>query len=132
MKQRHMLPGDCMKCLEDYHVKKEDICYTAQYDVAEDYSFTKGYLVLTKTKLVLIRYPQKMADGAEFRFGGYAANWDGAQKEAWVLSVYEQKDVEKLSVEREITGGVLVGRIKGEEHTSELQSHQLSRMPSSA
>ena len=116
MKQNITLPKTCIKCLEAYHVAEEEIRYAAQFDVAEDYSFTKGFLVLTGDKLILVRYPKTGGRQEEFRFGGYVTKWNGAEEEKPVLTVYENKDVESLSIVREITGGVLLGKIKGIEY----------------
>ena len=100
------------KLLERYGLVPEDIVYTARFDVAEYYRFTDGMLLLTAEKLAVLLYPP--VSGKDYYFGGYRTNPEEAGWEP-TLQIYDLAEVESLGIIRELTGGVLFGKIGGVE-----------------
>lgn len=138
------IPIQVKQIAESYHIKESDICYTAHFDLEEEYQFAQGYVLLAKKTLAVVLY--KPAENEFYQFGGYAKNLKEAVSENKVVSQNETEQlrgksriekkkfsktsvnkeknepifrcfsleqIETLSVIREISGGVLVGKIKG-------------------
>ena len=97
--------------IEDYGISINSLKFAARIDIDDDYKFSDDYIILSSEKLIIAIYKDKI--NIPFQFGGYAAKIVERTNEKPILKIYDLKDVEELSVIREITGGVLVGKIKG-------------------
>ncbi len=110
-----LLPKKAYSCLEKYEIKKEDVLYKANVDYDEEFRFVQNYLLLTADRLVCVCYPYH-AEG-EYSFGGYAGHKMGAafEEQEPLLRIYPLEDVESTEVLREVCGGALMAKIRGEE-----------------
>ncbi len=122
------LPGSFTRVLEKYGITKKDIVFAAVADLDEQFRFADSIVALTEKKLVVAKYPYM--ERQEYRLGGYdswamhgeASQPDKASRhrdetagtEPAVL-FYDLEDVEKLEVLRQVSTGVLMGKIKGVE-----------------
>lgn len=116
------LPNSFTKVLEKYGINKKDIVFAAVADLDDQFRFADSIVAITDNKLAVARYPYK--EQQEYRLGGYDS-WavhneashhrsEAAEEEPAVL-FYDFADVEKLEVLRQISTGVLMGKIKGVE-----------------
>ena len=109
------LPKSFEKVLSKYQLKSEDVVFAAIGDLDEEFRFSDTVTVLTKTQLIIAKYPY--VEKREFRFGGYdsfAGVENGLAGEPAVL-LYDLEQVEKLQVIRQVSTGVLMGVIDGAE-----------------
>lgn len=109
------LPKSFEKVLSKYQLKSEDVVFAAIGDLDEEFRFSDTVTVLTKTQLIIAKYPY--VEKREFRFGGYdsfAGVENGLAGEPAVL-LYDLEQVEKLQVIRQVSTGVLMGVIDGTE-----------------
>lgn len=108
------LPNSFTKALEKHGIDKKDVVYAAVADLDEEFRFADSIIAITDSRLVIAKYPYK--EKKEFRLGGYDswAMQEERQEEPAVI-FYELADVEKLEVIRQVSTGVLMGKIKGTE-----------------
>ena len=107
------LPGSFTKIIEKYGIDKKDIVFAAVADLDEEFRFADSIIAITDKKLVIARYPYR--EKSEYRMGGYDS-WAMEEKPEEPAAVfYELEDVEKLEVIRQVSTGVLMGKIKGTE-----------------
>lgn len=107
------LPDSFIKVIEKYGIGKKDIVFAAAADLDEEFRFADSIIAITNKKLVIARYPYK--EKCEYRMGGYDS-WAMEKKPEEPAAVfYELEDVEKLEVIRQVSTGVLMGKIKGTE-----------------
>ena len=108
------LPGSFVKVLEKYGIGKKQVIFAAMADLDEEFRFADTIVALTEKKLIIARYPY--VEKREFRLGGYDS-WavqESTLAEPAVL-FYDLEDVEELSVLRQVSTGVFMGKIKGAE-----------------
>lgn len=108
------LPGSFVKVLEKYGISKKQVIFAAMADLDEEFRFADTIVALTEKKLIIARYPY--VEKREFRLGGYDS-WavqESTLAEPAVL-FYDLEDVEELSVLRQVSTGVFMGKIKGVE-----------------
>ncbi len=108
------LPSSFTKVIEKYGIDRKDIVFAAVADLDEEFRFADTIVAVTDKKLVVARYPYR--EKREYRLGGYdswAMQEDKTDEPAVVF--YELEDVEKLEVLRQVSTGVLMGKIKGTE-----------------
>ncbi|MBE5874043.1 MAG: ABC transporter ATP-binding protein [Lachnospiraceae bacterium] len=108
------LPGSFVKVLEKYGIGKKQVIFAAMADLDEEFRFADTIVALTEKKLIIARYPY--VEKREFRLGGYDS-WavqESTLAEPAVL-FYDLEDVEELSVLRQVSTGVFMGKIKGVE-----------------
>lgn len=107
------LPDSFIKVIEKYGIGKKDIVFAAAADLDEEFRFADSIIAITDKKLVIARYPYR--EKCEYRMGGYDS-WAMEKKPEEPAAVfYELEDVEKLEVIRQVSTGVLMGKIKGTE-----------------
>ncbi|MDE5801653.1 MAG: ABC transporter ATP-binding protein/permease [Lachnospiraceae bacterium] len=107
------LPDSFIKVIEKYGIDKKDIVFAAAADLDEEFRFADSIIAITNKKLVIARYPYR--EKCEYRMGGYGS-WTMEKKTEEPAAVfYELEDVEKLEVIRQVSTGVLMGKIKGTE-----------------
>lgn len=83
-------------------------------DLDEEFRFADSIVAITDNKLIIARYPYR--EKQEHRLGGYdswAVQEDRQEEPGAVF--YDLEDVEKLEVLRQVSTGVLMGKIKGTE-----------------
>lgn len=108
------LPSSFTKVIEKYGIDRKDIVFAAVADLDEEFRFADTIVAVTDKKLVVARYSYR--EKREYRLGGYdswAMQEDKTDEPAVVF--YELEDVEKLEVLRQVSTGVLMGKIKGTE-----------------
>lgn len=103
--------GEERELLRHYGIDRGQILYTAQFDVAEDYRFTDGYILLTERQLAVLLYVPKQ--GESYQFGGYGGRQSTHKDEKPAIQLFSLADIEYLDIIRELTGGVLYGKVKG-------------------
>lgn len=109
------LPKSFEQVLHKYQLKSEDVVFAAIGDLDEEFRFADTIAAITKTQLIIARYP--FVEKREFRFGGYdsfAGVENGLAGEPAVI-LYDLEQVEKLQVIRQVSTGVLMGVIEGTE-----------------
>lgn len=109
------LPKSFEQVLNKYQLKSEDVVFAAIGDLDEEFRFADTIVAMTKTQLIIARYP--FAEKREFRFGGYdsfAGVENGLAGEPAVI-LYDLEQVEKLQVIRQVSTGILMGVIEGTE-----------------
>ena len=109
------LPLSLLEAIEGYGIKGEDIIFAANGDLDECFRFADSVIAITKDKLIIARYPY--IEKKEVRLGGYNS-WsleEAAQAEKPAVLFFELAQVEKLEVLRQVSTGILMGNIAGEE-----------------
>lgn len=109
------LPGSFKKVLERLAIEEKSVIFAATADLDEEFRFADSIVAVTERQLIVARYPY--AGIREVRLGGYES-WsleeEGRQQEPAVLT-YDLEQVEKLEVLRQVSTGVLMGKIDGAE-----------------
>lgn len=109
------LPGSFKKVLERQGIEEKAVIFAATADLDEEFRFADSIVAVTERKLIVARYPY--AGTREVRLGGYDS-WsleeDDRKQEPAVLT-YDLEQVEKLEVLRQVSTGVLMGKIDGAE-----------------
>lgn len=106
------LPSSFIKEIEKYGIDRKDIVFAAMADLDEEFRFADSVVAITDKKLIIARYPYR--EKREYRLGGYdswAVEEDKLAEPA--VRLYSLEDVEKLEVLRQVSTGVLMGKIKG-------------------
>ncbi len=108
------LPGSFTKVLEKYGIDKKDVVFAAAADLDEEFRFADSIVAITDKKLIVARYPYR--EKREYRLGGYDSWAVQEEKQAEpAMLFFDLEDVETLEVLRQVSTGVLMGKIKGEE-----------------
>ncbi len=109
------LPKSFTTAIAAHGFTPEQIIFAAVADFDREYRYADTVVALTDSKLILAAYPYR--EKAEYRFGGYSG-WqvegNSADRPPAIL-YYDLEKVEKLSVIRQISNGVLLGDIDGTE-----------------
>lgn len=108
------LPGSFTAVLGKYGIEKGNVVFAAVADLDEEFRFADSIVAITDKKLIVARYPYK--EKREYRLGGYDS-WAVQEEKMAEPAVlfYDLADVEKLEVLRQVSTGVLMGKIKGTE-----------------
>ncbi len=107
------LPGSFTNVIRRYDIDKKDVIFAATGDMDEEQRFADSIVALTKEKLIVARYPYM--EKQEYRLGGYNS-WSLEQEkrmEEPAVMLYDLAEVEKLEVIRQVSTGILMGRIGG-------------------
>ena len=105
------LPESFTNVIQKYGIEKKDVIFAATGDLDEEQRFADSIVALTKKKLILARYPYR--EKQEYRLGGYNS-WSLEQEkrmEEPAVLLYDLAEVEKLEVIRQVSTGILMGRI---------------------
>ena len=111
------LPKSFSEAIKKLGIKDEDVIFGAMADLDEEYRFADTIVALTKEKLLIAKYPYKTAK-REIRLGGYSS-WNDNENmfdDEPALLTYDLEKVERLQVIREVSIGVLMGKIDGTEY----------------
>ena len=109
------LPLSLLEAIEGYGIKGEDIIFAANGDLDECFRFADSVIAITKDKLIIARY--SYIEKKEVHLGG-SNSWsleEAAQAEKPAVLFFELAQVEKLEVLRQVSTGILMGNIAGEE-----------------
>lgn len=107
------LPNSFIRILDKYDMKKEDVLFAAAADLDEEFRFVDTIVALTDTKLLIARYPY--AERKEVKLGGYSS-WTEDDLETLsepAVLIHDLNQVEKLTVLRQVSTGILMGEIGG-------------------
>ena len=107
------LPNSFIRILDKYDMKKEDVLFAAAADLDEEFRFVDTSVALTDTKLLIARYPY--AERKEVKLGGYSS-WTEDDLETLsepAVLIHDLNQVEKLTVLRQVSTGILMGEIGG-------------------
>ncbi len=110
------LPNSFIKAAEKHSIRKSDIVFAAMADLDENLRFADSIVALTKDRLLLARYP--FSGKREYRLGGYnslAMREDLAGDEEPALLLFPLSEVELLEVVRQVSTGILMGKVSGVE-----------------
>lgn len=103
-----------IRMLEKFNIDKRDVIFVAIGDMDQDFRFADSAVVLTKKELVVAKYPYK--EKQEYRFGGYDnGDLHDHENELPAILIYDLERIEDLQVIRQISTGILMGRIDKEE-----------------
>ncbi len=107
------LPESFRNIIRKYGMDKKDVIFAATGDLDEEQRFADTIVALTKEKLIVARYPYR--EKQEYRLGGYDSRSmeQEAHMEEPAVVFYDLKEVEKLEVIRQVSTGILMGRIGG-------------------
>ena len=108
------LPDSFTKVLEKYGIDKKQIVFAVMADLDQEFRFADTIVALTDKKLIIARYPY--VEKREFRLGGYES-WIVHESTLALPAVlfYDLEEVEELTVLRQVSTGVFMGKIKGVE-----------------
>ncbi|MDE6421559.1 MAG: hypothetical protein K2K87_13705, partial [Lachnospiraceae bacterium] len=107
------LPESFMNVIKKYGIDKKDVIFAATGDLDEEQRFADSIVALTKEKLIVAKYPYM--EKQEYRLGGYDS-WSLEQEkrmEEPAVLLYDLAQTEKLDVIRQVSTGILMGRIDG-------------------
>lgn len=109
------LPNSFLKEIEKYKLSKGDVLFTATADLDEELRFADTVVAITKNSLLLGKYVY--AEKKEYKLGGYngLAVREDFEGDKPALAIYDLARVEKLEVIRQVSTGVLMGKIDGVE-----------------
>ncbi len=108
------LPDSFTRGIKKYGIEKSDILFAAVADLDEEFRFADTVVALTDKQLILARYPYR--EKQEFKLGGYdAMAFQKEETQEPALVFYGLADVEKLEALRQVSTGVLMGKIRGTE-----------------
>lgn len=109
------LPSGFKKVLERQGIEEKAVIFAATADLDEEFRFADSIVAVTDGRLIVAKYPY--AGKKEVHLGGYDS-WsleeDAGKQEPAVLS-FDLEQVEKLEVLRQVSTGVLMGKIDGAE-----------------
>lgn len=107
------LPGSLINVIKKYGIDKKDVIFAATGDLDEEQRFADSVVALTKEKLIVAKYPYR--EKREYRLGGYDSRplQQETRMEEPAVMFYELAKVEKLEVIRQVSTGILMGRIDG-------------------
>ena len=105
------LPDSFTKVLEKYGIDKKQIVFAVMADLDQEFRFADTIVALTDKKLIIARYPY--VEKREFRLGGYES-WIVHESTLALPAVmfYDLEEVEELTVLRQVSTGVFMGKIK--------------------
>ncbi|MCM1105258.1 MAG: ABC transporter ATP-binding protein/permease [Clostridium sp.] len=107
------LPESLIHAIKKYDIDKKDVIFAATGDLDEEQRFADSVVALTREKLIVAKYPYR--EKQEYRLGGYDS-WSMEREtrmEEPALMLYPLDEVEKLEVIRQVSTGILMGRIGG-------------------
>lgn len=107
------LPESFINAIRKHGIDKNDVIFAATGDLDEEQRFADTIVALTKEKLIVARYPYM--EKQEYRLGGYNS-WSLEQEkrmEEPAIMLYALTEAEKLEVIRQVSTGILMGRIGG-------------------
>lgn len=122
------LPESFISIAGKYGVSKEEIIFAGMADFDMEYRFADTIVALTKDKLLVAAYPYR--EKMEYCLGGYggwqitegrSAGKESASRERAALAqepalqIYDLQAIEKMEVLRQVSTGVLLGKIDGTE-----------------
>lgn len=109
------LPAGIRKFLSKYQIEKEDIITYAQTDMTLEGELARGYIVLTKTKLIIMTSEPDQSEIYQFKGFGNIQDTYTQKDKNWVVKQISIEDLDKLEVLRSISGGILYSTMKKEE-----------------
>ena len=107
------LPESFINAIRKHGIDKNDVIFAATGDLDEEQRFADTVVALTKEKLIIAKYPYM--EKQEYRLGGYNS-WSLEQEkrmEEPAVVLHDLAVVEKLEVIRQVSTGILMGRIGG-------------------
>lgn len=130
MSKTNEMPAGVRKFLAGYHVKKEDILAYAPTDMTLEGEFARGYVVLTKLRLILITSEPDSSEVYQFKGVGSIHEAHALQEKAWAAQFLSIEEVERLEVLRTVCGGILYSTGKKEqvEETPDIQLAAFTNM----
>lgn len=113
------LPESFTNKIKELGIDPESIIYAAEGDMDNEFRFADTIVGLTKEKVIFAKYPH--IDKQEFRLGGYAP-WQMESIHSKIkglsepdIELFNMEDVEKMTVIRQISAGILCMTIKEED-----------------
>lgn len=116
--KKNDLPAGAHKFLAGYQVKKEDIIETAETDLTLEGEFARGYVILTKSKLILMTSKPDVEEVYQFKGVGSILDTHVQKEKAWAARFLTFEEVERLEVLRTVCGGVLYSTAKKDKSDS--------------
>ncbi|MDF2541365.1 MAG: transporter [Herbinix sp.] len=112
MDKKNEMPAGVEKFLAGYQVKKEDIIASAETDMTLEGEFARGYIVLTKSKLILMTSEPDVTEVYQFKGVGSIQDARSQKEKAWAAKFLKVEELERLEVLRSVCGGILYSTAK--------------------
>jgi ATP-binding cassette subfamily B protein len=112
MDKKKEFPAGVLKYLSGYHVKKDDILASAETDMTLEGEFARGYVILTKSKLILMTSEPDKLEVYQFKGVGSIHESHLQKDKAWAAEFLSVQEVERLEVLRSVCGGILYSTAK--------------------
>lgn len=106
------MPAGVSKFLAGYQVKEEDVIACADTDMTLSGEFARGYVILTKSKLILMASEPEPLEVFQFKGAGRIQDVRGQKERAWAADFKQVEEVERLEVLRTVCGGILYSTAK--------------------
>jgi len=106
------LPSGLLKYLEGYQIRKDDILVYAETDMTLDGEFAQGYVILTKSKLVIVSSEPDKTEIHQFKGIGSINEQTARRDKKWAAKFIPIEEVERLDVLRTVCGGILYSTSK--------------------
>lgn len=105
MMKKLTLPVFCSDFLKDHRIDKTDILHFVIADMKENGLYGDTYVLLTKTKLVLVNAP--INENQTHFFAGYQKEIQTYDKEHLQVQLYDISTITELKIQRYVTSGCL-------------------------
>lgn len=124
------LPSVIIKFLEGYQVNKEDIVAQAETDMTLEGEFARGYIVLTKKKLIIMSSEPDHSEVYQFKGIGNIRDSYTRKERDYAAKFLSKDEIERLEVLRTVCGGVLYSTSKKDQpnHVPDIQLSAFTNM----
>lgn len=112
MNKKRELPAELVKQLAGYHTKKEEIILSAETDMTLEGEFARGFVILTKSKLIIVSSEPDRDEVYHFKGSGNIREHRLSKEKDWATNFIPLKDIERLEVMRTVCGGILYSTSK--------------------
>ncbi len=112
MGNKKELPLGVYHFLEGYQVKKDDIIAYAETDMNLEGNFARGYIVLTRKKLIIMVAEPDRNEVYQFKGYGSLQELKQHKERAWAAQFHSLEELQRLELFRTVSGGVLYSTSK--------------------
>lgn len=106
------IPESVSGFLAGYQVKKDDIIAYADTDMTLEGEFARGYVILTKNKLIIMTSEPDYTEVLRFKGAGSIQDPHALKERAWAAEFRPVEELERLEVLRTVCGGILYSTSK--------------------
>lgn len=107
MAKKRPMPSGVEKQLRQYLKQDEEVIASAATDINLDGELARGYLFLTKNKLIIMQSEPDHDDVYQFKGIGNINEMRSLKERVWGVKVYDNNTINGLDVIRTVSGGIL-------------------------